>query len=105
MTVPAEPAVDIDAVRSEARRQGYAEAREIVQLCVIAGMPDKAAGLLAESATPAKARQMLLEARAAADPVEIHSQVMPDTGTKTQASAEDSPVVKAVERMAKQGVN
>ena len=44
-------------------------------------------------------------ARAAADPVEIHSQVMPDTGTKTQASPEDSPVVKAVERMAKQGVN
>ena len=75
-----------------------------MQLCVIAGMPDKAVGLLAETATPAKARQMLLEARAAADPVEIHSQVMPDTGTKTQVSAEDSPVVKAVERMAKQGV-
>ena len=47
---------------------------------------------------------MLLEARAAADPVEIHSQVVPDTGTKAQTSPEESPVVRAVERMAKQGV-
>ena len=76
-----------------------------MELCTLAEMPDKAVALLKQSATPAQARQALMEARAAADPVEIHSHTMPDTGTKVETSAEDSPVVKAVERLAKQGVN
>jgi len=92
-----EPPFNLETIRAEAGRQGYANAREIVELCALAGMPGRAAVLLARHATPAEARQDLLEARAAEEPVEIRSHVMPDTSTA--ASAENSPVVKAVERL------
>ena len=82
---PKAPAADIEKVRAEARRQGYAEAREIVELCALAGMPGRAAALLAKDATPAEARQQLMEARAAEDAAEIRSHVMPDTGTAPKA--------------------
>ncbi len=93
-------AIDVDAIRAEARTQGYAHAREIVELCALAGLPGKASELLAKEATAADARQFLMEARAAADPEEIHSHVLPDTGTSVKAKPEDSPVMKAVERLA-----
>jgi signal peptide peptidase SppA len=102
----AEPsAVDVEAIRAEARRQGYAEAREIVELCALAGMPGKAAALLAKQASAAEARQHLLEARAAEDATEIRSHVMPDTGTGAKANLDNNPVIKAVERLAGKGVN
>ncbi len=98
-------AVDLDAIRAEARRQGYAEAREIVELCALAGMPTRAAALLARDVSPAEARQHLMEARAAEDAPEIRSHVMPDTGTSVKANPENSPVMKAVERLAGKGAN
>ena len=100
-----EPPIDLDALRADARSQGYAEAREIVELCTLAGMPGKAAGLLAQGTSAAEARQFLMEARAAKNAVEIHSHVMQDTGTSAKASLDNNPVVKAVERLAKGGVN
>jgi hypothetical protein len=104
-TESAEPAVDIEAIRAEARKQGYAEAREIVELCALAGMPDKAARLLARGVTAAEARQFLMEARVAEDAVEIRSHVMPDTGTSVKPSLDNNPVIKAVEKLAAKGVN
>jgi hypothetical protein len=98
-------AVDLDAIRAEARRQGYAEAREIVELCALAGMPNWAAALLARDVSPAEARQHLMEARAAEDAPEIRSHVMPVTGTSVKANPENSPVMKAVERLAGKGAN
>lgn len=103
--VMAEETTDIEAIRAEARSQGYAEAREIVELCALAGMPGRAAALLAIDATAAQARQQLMEARAAEDPAEIRSHVMPDTGTQVKASPENGPVMKAVERLAGKGVH
>jgi signal peptide peptidase SppA len=100
-----EPAIDLEAIRAEARKQGYGEAREIADLCALAGMPAKATALLARGATPAEARQFLIEARAAEDAAEIRSHVMPDTGTSAKPPLENNPVVKAVERLAKGGVN
>lgn len=102
-TQPEAP-VDLEAVKAEAHKQGYAEAREIVELCALAGMPGKAVGLLARSATPAEARQQLMEARAAEDPAEIRSHVMPDTGTESKPTLANNPVVKAVERLNQKGV-
>jgi len=99
-----EPTIDLEAIRAEAHREGYAEAREIVELCALAGMPAKATALLARGATPTEARQFLVEARAAEDAAEIRSHVMPDTGTSAKPPLENNPVVKAVERLAK-GVN
>ncbi len=95
-----EPAVDIEAIRAEARRQGYAEAREIVELCALAGMPARAAPLLAKQMTAVEARQHLLEARAAEDATEIRSHVLPETGTAAKPSLDNNPVVKAVEKLA-----
>jgi len=100
-----EPTINLEAIRAEARRQGYAEAREIVELCALAGLPAKATALLARGATPTEARQFLVEARAAEDAAEIRSHVMPDTGTSAKPTLENNPVVKAVERLAKGGVN
>lgn len=96
-----EPTINLEAIRAEARQQGYAEAREIVELCALAGMPAKAVALLARGATPAEARQFLIEARVAEDAQEIRSHVMPDTGTSAKPSLENNPVIKAVERLAK----
>ena len=100
-----QPAVDVDAIRNEARQQGYAEAREVVELCALAGMPGKAADLLSRQVSPAEARKSLMEARAAEEPPEIRSHVMPETGTGASAKPDDSPVMKAVERLAGKGVN
>ena len=100
-----EPTIDLEAIRAEAHREGYAEAREIVELCALAGMPAKATALLAREATPTEARQFLIEARAAEDATEIRSHVMPDTGTSAKPPLDNNPVVKAVERLAKGGVN
>ena len=99
-----EPTIDLEAIRAEAHREGYAEAREIVELCALAGLPAKAPTLLARGATPTEARQYLIEARAAEDAQEIRSHVMPDAGTSAKPPLENNPVVKAVERLAK-GVN
>jgi signal peptide peptidase SppA len=99
-----EPTIDLEAIRAEAHREGYAEAREIVELCALAGLPAKAATLLARGATPTEARQYLIEARAAEHAVEIRSHVMPDAGTSAKVPLEQNPVLKAVERLAK-GVN
>lgn len=100
-----EPTIDIEAIRAEAHRQGYAEAREIVELCALAGMPAKAAGLLAKHANATEARQVLMEARAVEDAAEIRSHVMLEAGTSAKPPLENNPVVKAVERLAKGGVN
>ncbi len=100
-----EETVDIEAIRAEARWQGYAEAREIVELCALADMPGKAASLLAKSASAAEVRQHLMEARAAEDAGEIRSHVMPDTGTQAKPVTENNPVLKAVARLTGKGVN
>ena len=100
-----EPTVDIEATRAEARQGGYAEAREIVELCALAGMPTKATGLLVRGATSAEARQFLMEARAAEDAPEIRSHVMPETGTSAKPTLAANPVMRAVERLFAKEVN
>jgi capsid assembly protease len=93
------PTVDAEAIRLEAYRQGYADAREIVQLCTLARMPDRAVGLLGSNSSVATARETLLEARVAADAPDVRSHVMPDTGTNVKRPLSANPVVQAVERM------
>ena len=95
-----EPPIDVDAIRGEARQQGYAEAREIVELCALARMPNRALGLLARNVGLAEVRQQLLEALVAEDATEIRSHVTPEIGTTATANLENNPVVKAVEQMA-----
>ena len=85
----AAPAATSDQI-AEARKQGYAEALEIVSLCSIAKKPAEALGFLKKGATPAAVREQLTEAMAAeSDKDPIHSQVAPGTGAK-DATAEGS---------------
>ena len=98
-----EPTIDLEAIRAEAHREGYAEAREIVELCALAGLPARAAALLAKHASAAEARQYLIEARAGEDAPEIRSHVMPETATSAKVPLEQNPVIKAVKRLAKGG--
>jgi signal peptide peptidase SppA len=98
-------AADIEAIRAEAYRQGYADATEIVDLCELAGMPGRAGALLAKQTTPAVARQQLMEARVAEDAPEIRSHVTPETGTGARPPLADNPLLKAVERLAGKGMN
>lgn len=95
-----EPPMDVEAIRGEARRQGYAEAREIVELCALARMPNRALGLLARNAGLAEVRQQLLETLVADDATEIRSHVTSETSTTAKASLDNNPLVKAVEQMA-----
>ncbi len=92
--------IDLEAVRAEAHRAGYAEAREIVELCTLAGMPSCAADLLAKQTSAAAARQALMTARATADAPDIRSHVTPGMETAVTPSLENNPVVKAVEQIA-----
>jgi signal peptide peptidase SppA len=98
-------AADIEAIRAEAYRQGYADATEIVDLCELAGMPGRAGALLAKQTTPAVARQQLMEARVAEDAPEIRSHITPETGPGAKPPLADNPLLKAVERLAGKGVN
>jgi len=66
-------------------------------------MPGKAARLLARGITPAEARQVLMEARAAEDATEIRSHVMSDTGASAKPSFEINPAIKAVEKLTANG--
>ena len=97
------PPPDFESDQQQAHQRGYADAREIVELCALAGMPGRAPALLARQATPAEARQALIEARAAEDNREIDSHVMPDSGTSATSNPENNPVLKAVERLAVAG--
>ncbi len=95
------PAVDIEAVKAQALAEGYGQAAEIVELCLLAGVPAKAAEFISGQCTAADVRRQLLAWRAAEDEVhEIHSHTLPETGTSAKADLEQNPVVQACEKLA-----
>lgn len=68
--------VDLDAVRAQVRGESRAEAREIVSLCGLAGVPAFAATLLAEDGmTVAVARERIQAERVRASGAEIETAV------------------------------
>lgn len=97
-SVPA--VVDIQAIETEARQQGYAEAAEIVELCGIAGQTAMAGGFIAKRLTATQVRGELLALRASVDQEEIRSHVLPESGTRVSQNVDDNPVVKACSALA-----
>jgi ATP-dependent protease ClpP protease subunit len=63
----ADIALDENLTTVESAYAALADAREIVDLCALASMPDQAAPLIRRRATLAEARKTLTDARAAAD--------------------------------------
>ena len=86
--------VDLDAVRAEARGEGTAEAELIAELCTLAGMPERTADMLAKGLSADAVRRELLTLKAAQD-AEVHSHVLPGTGTGAPQNLDDNPVVRA----------
>lgn len=78
-----------------ARAEGYASAQndmlEVVELSAIAGKPTAAADMIRRKLTPAKAREELLTAKAAAEPA-INSHILSEEGLT--AAAGESPLVR-----------
>jgi capsid assembly protease len=91
----ASTAPTVEQMTTAARAEGYAQAHEIVELCVIANRPAAAADMIRRNLTPAQARSELLTARAEADP-EIHSHITPEAGLS--ASGENPLLADARKR-------
>ncbi len=86
--------VDLDKVRAEARGEGAAEAGLIAELCALAGMPERTAGMIARGLSADEARRELLNLKAGAD-AEVHNHVLPGAGTGAPQNLDDNPVVRA----------
>lgn len=85
---------------AEARREVTQSAQAIAELCLIAGMPEKAAEFIAAGKTEADVRRLLVEAKAArSEAATIRSTLTPDAGTEASARQEASPVVAAVKKL------
>ena len=67
--------VDLEAARDEGRLAAQSDAREIVELCTIAGRAAEAASFIAESASVEDVRAKLLETTVSAAGDEISNQV------------------------------
>jgi signal peptide peptidase SppA len=101
VTAPAQPAAAAISFTADS-------AREIEQLCAIAGQPQMAACLIVEglAGTPlATIRQRIIDARAAAAGSEIQSRVAPGAGTDAAKAAnpDDSPLMRATLNLGKGG--
>lgn len=85
---------------AEARREVTQSAQAIAELCLIAGMPEKAAEFIAAGKSEMEVRRLLVEAKAArSDALSIRSTLAPDAGTEASARPEASPVVGAVKKL------
>jgi len=107
--VPAEqPKAEAPKVeeKPDARKEALAYAAEVVDLCALAGLPQKAVGFIRAEASIGDVRKDLLAARAAADSAtEIHSQVPLESISDSARGAQtvnlkDSPLVRAAEHEA-----
>lgn len=58
------PPPTIEALREQAGLEARAYVAEVTELCILAGMPDRAADMIARSVPVAEARKALLEAKA-----------------------------------------
>jgi signal peptide peptidase SppA len=99
--VPEMIGVDAAAVLvAEARREVTQSAQAIAELCLIANVPDKAAGFIAAGKTEAEVRHALIEARAVrSEAAAIQSTITPEAGTETTVRPESSPIVGAIKKL------
>lgn len=95
---------------TDARVEALNYAAEVAELCTLAGQPGKAAGFIRAGMAPADVRDQLQKARAEEDvATQVHSHVLPETSAdcgwpvETATNPNDSPLVKAAERLARAG--
>jgi len=90
------PMPDLAALKAEARAEALAYVTEINELCLLAGMPDKAMGFIAKAVPLAEARKSLLEAKATkADATAIAGQIPANTNPNTAETKIDTAALYA----------
>lgn len=93
----------------EARATVLNFAAEVAEYCALAGMAGRAAEFIKAGTSLDEVRKQLLSARAAAEAeAQIHSHVLPETGSSPgwkgeETNIENSPIVKAVDKIANVG--
>ena len=90
--------VDLEKIRAEARGEGVKnatrDAAAIVDLCALAGRPDRAAEMIARGVSVEDARKALLAMKADEDGSEVRSHVLPGAGTGQAVTLDDNIVVR-----------
>ena len=90
--------VDLEKIRAEARGEGVKnatrDAAAIVDLCALAGRPDRAAEMIARGVSVEDARKALLAMKADEDGSEVRSHVLPGAGTGQSVTLDDNIVVR-----------
>lgn len=77
-----------------------AQTKAIAELCLLAGVPDRAVEFIAAGKTEVQVRQALIEARAArSDATAIRSAITVEAGTSVPDTPESSPIVAAVKKL------
>jgi len=82
---------DLDKIKADAMSAGYSAAAEVVDLCMIAGCPNKAGDFIKDRKSAADVRSALLAEKAKAHEQEISSAITPEAG----GSAEDEKKTEA----------
>ena len=85
----AQPLIDLEALRAQARSEAKAEALayvgEVNELCQLAAMPDKAAAFIAKALPIAEIRKALLTAQAAASEATAITGLLPANATSASS--------------------
>lgn len=94
-TIPlAEAVARVAAAKKETRR----EIQSIAELCLLAGIPGKAAEFIGQGKTEAEVRQLLITQKAQQQSPEIFSTLNPDNPTATLTAAHN-PLLAAVKHL------
>ena len=91
---------DLDRIKAEAMSAGYSAAAEVVDLCMIAGCPNKAGDFIKAHTSASDVRAALLAEMAKAHEQEISSAITPEAGGT--AEDEKKAEAKMAERKAAQ---
>jgi signal peptide peptidase SppA len=92
-------AAEIEQMLTQARTEGYGDAAQVVDLCMIAGTPALAVGFIGEKKTIAEVRTALLANRANAQAgTELNTSIMPgaDAANEKQKSTPWKQVLKSL---------
>ncbi|MFH1158593.1 MAG: S49 family peptidase [Pseudomonadota bacterium] len=93
---PEKPMPDLAAIRAEAKAEALAYVTEINELCLLAGMPDKAMGFIAKAVPLGEARRSLLDAKATkADATAIAGHIPANTNPDTAEPKIDTAAIYA----------
>lgn len=93
------PVAEATSMVAEARQEVIRDVQAISELCILAGVPDKAAGFIAAGQTEADVRKHLLTLKAAGQSPEIVSTIDPDKSAKVEAEA-NNPLIRAAKKLA-----